>query len=120
MRLPILYALGYPDRIETTLAKSRITDFPELRFAEVEDARYPCFKLAMEAAKRGGNMPTVLNSANEFAIGAFLAGGVPFSRIFTIISAAMEGIEESPLRSFEEVCETDRATKAYIRERFGL
>jgi 1-deoxy-D-xylulose-5-phosphate reductoisomerase len=120
MRLPILHALGYPERIETTLSKSRITDFPNLTFAEVEDERYPCFKLAVEAGKRGGNMPTVLNSANEVAVGAFLAGVVPFSRIQEIISAALDGIAPDSIRSFEDVYETDRATRAYIKEKFGV
>ncbi len=120
MRLPILHALGYPERIETTLAKSRITDFPGLTFAEVEDERYPCFKLAVEAGERGGNMPTVLNSANEVAVGAFLAGVVPFPRIQAIISAALDGIAQDTIRSFEDVCETDRATRTYIKEKFGV
>jgi 1-deoxy-D-xylulose-5-phosphate reductoisomerase len=120
MRLPILYALGYPERIATRLAKSRITDFPELTFGEVDDRRYPCFKLALQAARQGGNMPTVLNSANEFAVGAFLAGRVPFSQIYGIISAALDGVAPSQLRSFDDVFETDRATRTYIKEKFGL
>jgi 1-deoxy-D-xylulose-5-phosphate reductoisomerase len=120
MRLPILHALGHPERIETTLSKSRITDFPQLTFNEVEDERYPCFKLAVKAGERGGNMPTVLNSANEVAVGAFLAGVVPFPRIQEIISAALDGITQDSVRSYEDVCETDRATRAYIREKVGV
>jgi 1-deoxy-D-xylulose-5-phosphate reductoisomerase len=115
MRLPILYALGYPERIETGMVESRITDFPPLTFAEVDGARYPCFALAMEAARRGGNLPTVLNSANEFAVGAFLAGRIRFTQIHAIISAALEGIERKDIRSFEDVFETDRATRAYAQ-----
>lgn len=120
MRLPILYALGYPERIETGIAKSRITDFPPLTFAEVDNVRYPCFELAMEAARQGGSVPTALNSANEIAVGAFLAGRIPFSQIHTIISTALGGIERKEITSFEDVFETDRATRAYTKERFGL
>jgi len=116
----ILHALGHPERIETSLTKSRITDFPELTFTEVEEGRYPCFKLAVEAGMRGGNMPAVLNSANEVAVGAFLAGVVPFPRIQEIIAAALDGIVQEPVRSYDDVCETDRATRAYIREKFGV
>jgi 1-deoxy-D-xylulose-5-phosphate reductoisomerase len=65
-------------------------------------------------------MPTVLNSANEVAVGAFLAGVVPFSRIQEIISAALDGIAPDSIRSFEDVYETDRATRAYIKEKFGV
>ena len=120
MRLPILHALGHPERIETALSKSRIADFPELTFTRVEDERYPCFKLAVEAGRRGGNMPTVLNSANEVAVGAFLAGVVPFPRIQDIISAALDGIAQENVRSYEDVLETDRATRSYIEKKFGV
>jgi 1-deoxy-D-xylulose-5-phosphate reductoisomerase len=120
MRLPILHALGHPERIETSLTKSRVTDFPELTFTEVEEERYPCFKLAVEAGLRGGNMPTVLNSANEVAVGAFLAGHVQFPQIQEIIAAALEGIAQVPVDSYEDVRETDRETRAYIREKFGV
>ena len=120
MRLPILYALGYPERIDTKLAKSKITEFPELTFREVEDKRYPCFKLALQAAAQGGNMPAVLNSANEFAVGAFLAGKVPFSQIFDVVAAALGAMEFMELRSFDDVYETDRLTRSYLKERFGF
>lgn len=120
MRLPILYALGYPERIETDLAKSTISGFPSLTFEEVEDRRYPCFRLAMKAARAGGNMPTVLNSANEFAVGAFLAGKVPFSQIHAIIAAALDGISATRLESYDDIFETDGSTRAYIKERFRL
>ncbi len=120
MRLPILHALGHPERIETALSKSRIADFPELTFTRVEDERYPCFKLAVEAGRRGGNMPTVLNSANEVAVGAFLAGVVQFPRIQEIISAALDGIAQENVRSYEDVLETDRATRSYIEKKFGV
>jgi len=120
MRLPILHALGYPERIESTLTKSRITDFPDLSFSKVENERYPCFKLAVEAGKMGGSMPTVLNSANEVAVGSFLAGSVPFTRIAEIISRALEGVERQEISSFEDVFETDRATRTYIKKEFDL
>ena len=90
MRVPILYALTYPDKVDTPLPKSKITDFPDLSFEEVDVARYPCFELVLEAARRGGNMPAILNSANEMAVGAFLAKNVRFSDIYTIIEAAMD------------------------------
>jgi 1-deoxy-D-xylulose-5-phosphate reductoisomerase len=123
MRLPILYALGYPERIETGLAQSRITDFPPLTFAEVDSERYPCFDLAMGAAAQGGNMPTVLNSANEFAVGAFLAGRIRFSQIHAIIADALDRIERTHIGSLDDVVETDRRARAhalaYTKERLG-
>jgi len=120
MRLPILHALGHPGRIETSVAKSRITGFPALTFSEVENERYPCFKLAVEAGRLAGNMPTVLNSANEVAVGAFLAGSVPFPRIEAIISEALEGIERRDIGSYDDVLETDQLTRTYIRQKFKI
>lgn len=120
MRLPILYALTYPERIETSVARSRISDFPSLTLREVDDERYPCFSLALRAAKTGGNAPTVLNSANENAVGAFLAGKIRFSRIYDVIEKALGGIPASNIGSFEDVLETDRRTRAYVKEEFGI
>lgn len=120
MRLPILYALTYPERIDTELARSDITSFPNLTFAEVDEDRYPCLGLAFRAAREGGSSPTVLSSANEAAVGAFLAGSVPFSDIYTIIQTALDGIPHSKIGSFEDVFETDRMTRAYVEEKFGL
>jgi 1-deoxy-D-xylulose-5-phosphate reductoisomerase len=120
MRLPILYALAYPERLETDLAQSRVTDFPALTFTDVEFERYPCFRLVMEAARQGGNRPTVLNSANEVAVGAFLAGTIGFTQIYELIAAALQDVTKRPITSLEDVFETDRETRTYIREKFGV
>jgi 1-deoxy-D-xylulose-5-phosphate reductoisomerase len=120
MRLPILYALAYPERLETDLAQSRVTDFPALTFTDVEFERYPCFRLVMEAARQGGNRPTVLNSANEVAVGAFLAGTIGFTQIYELIAAALQDVTKRPITSLEDVFETDRETRTYIKEKFGV
>ncbi|MBP2681052.1 MAG: 1-deoxy-D-xylulose 5-phosphate reductoisomerase [Candidatus Krumholzibacteriota bacterium] len=120
MRLPILYALTYPGRIETSVARSRITDFPSLTLREVDDERYPCFSLALRAARAGGNTPTVLNSANEVAVGAFLAGNIRFSRIYDVIESALDHVPSSRIGSFEDVMETDRRTREYLKREFGI
>ena len=120
MRIPILYALTYPDRIDTPLPKSKITDFPDLSFNEVDEERYPALALVLRAGREGGNKPAVLNSANEIAVGAFLAKQVRFSDIYTIIEAAMEHVPFRPIDSFDDVFETDRRTRVSIRERLGL
>jgi len=120
MRLPILYALTYPETIKTAISPSRIVDFPDLSFREVEAARYPCFSLVLRAAQEGGTSPTVLNSANEVAVGAFLAQKVQFSHIYDIIEAALDHIPRREVTSYEDVLESDRATRAYITEKFNL
>jgi 1-deoxy-D-xylulose-5-phosphate reductoisomerase len=118
MRLPILYALTYPDRIETDLAKSRITDFPGLTLREVDDERYPCLSLALRAAGAGGNAPTVLNSANEAAVGAFLAGRIRFSQIYAVIEQTMGAIAHAPITSLDDIVDTDRRAREYIQTQF--
>ena len=120
MRLPILYALSRPDRIPTDLARSRISDFPDLSFREVDQARYPCLGLAMRAAREGANRPTVLNSANEMAVGAYLAGRVSFVDIHRIIENSLDNVPSREIETFEDIVETDAATRAYTRERFQL
>lgn len=120
MRLPILYALTYPKRVTTEIARSTITDFPELSLREVDNKRYPCFSLALQAAAAGGNSPTVLNSANEVAVGSFLAEMIEFSKIYEVIESSLGGVPNAEIRSFEDVLETDRRTRAYIKEKFNI
>lgn len=120
MRLPILYALSSPDRVPTDLARSRISDFPDLSFREVDEARYPCLGLAMRAAREGANRPTVLNSANEMAVGAYLAGRVSFLDIHRIIESSLDNVPSRGIGTLEDIVETDAATRAYTQERFQL
>jgi 1-deoxy-D-xylulose-5-phosphate reductoisomerase len=120
MRLPILYALGYPDRVSTKMARSNVFDFPGLTFQEVDPERYPCFPLVMEAGRRGGALPTVLNAANEVAVGAFLAGKIGFTKIHEIIAAALDAIGQSTINGLDDLLETDRRTRAYTKEEFGV
>ncbi len=120
MRLPILYALTYPERIETSVARSRITDFPSLTLREVDDERYPCFSLALQAAEAGGNAPTVLNSANEVAVGAFLAGKVRFSRIYEMIEKAVATVPRTGIGGFEDIVESDRRTREFVKREFAV
>lgn len=116
MRLPILYALTHPERIESSVARSSIPDFPALTLREMDDERYPCFSLALRAAKSGGNAPTVLNSANEVAVGAFLSGRIGFSRIYDAIEDALDAIPPSGIGSFEDILEADRRTRDYMEK----
>ncbi len=119
MRLPILHALSYPDMIASDLANSRITDFPDLSFSEPEPGRYPCFELALQAAKRGGNSPTVLNSANEEAVGAFLAGRLKFRQIPEVIADALERVEQRDLHGLEDIFRSDREAREIARMKIG-
>lgn len=119
MRLPILYALSYPERVPSPL-RDEIGDFPSLTFEPVDERRYPCFGLVLEAARKGGNAPTVLNAANEVAVGEFLGGRLPYSGIREVIEGALASMEVRPVRSLDDIIETDRATRAWIRSRYPV
>ncbi|HET6347498.1 MAG TPA: 1-deoxy-D-xylulose-5-phosphate reductoisomerase [Candidatus Krumholzibacteria bacterium] len=115
MRLPILYALSYPERIKSDLGAS-LLEFPSLSFAPVDDQRYPCYRLAVQAARAGGTAPTVLSAANEIAVAAFLDGKLSFGAIPGVIAAALDAIPVRSATSLDDVMEADRATRRWIRE----
>ncbi|MDH3802988.1 MAG: 1-deoxy-D-xylulose-5-phosphate reductoisomerase, partial [Deltaproteobacteria bacterium] len=81
MRIPIAYALAYPERLELGLPRLDFFTVQTLTFQEPDLNRFPCLKLAFAACKAGGTMPAVLNAANEVAVQAFLDNRIPFSGI---------------------------------------
>lgn len=90
MRLPIQYALLYPERIDTGLPRLDITAQGLLTFERPDPARYPALKLAYRAAEQGGTMPAVMNAANEVAVGLFLEGKIGFLDIERKVRRVME------------------------------
>jgi 1-deoxy-D-xylulose-5-phosphate reductoisomerase len=98
MKLPILYALTYPDRIPTPFGRLDLATLARLDFAEVDPRRYPAVGLAREALRAGGGMPAVLNAANEVAVDAFLTGKISFPDIVAVVAetAAAVGAVHSP------------------------
>ena len=119
MRLPILYALSYPRRIKSRI-RSSIKDFPELTFTEVNEEKYPGFKLALAAAAAGGNAPTILNAANEIAVEAFLGGKIEFRNIFDIIEGALGQVTSRKVTSLDDILVTDRETREWIGEKYPI
>jgi 1-deoxy-D-xylulose-5-phosphate reductoisomerase len=113
MRLPILYALSYPERVASPL-RDDVCDFPSLTFEQVDRKRYPCFGLVLEAAREGGSAPTILNAANEIAVGAFLTGDLPYDRIHGVIADALDGVPRRALESLDDIIATDRATREWL------
>jgi len=113
MRVPIAHALGFPERIESGATPLDLGAIGQLSFERPDFERFPCLRLAYAALRAGGNAPTVLNAANEVAVEAFLAGGLPFSRIPDVIEAALEAMPAAPAASLASVLDADaRARKA--------
>ncbi|MGE5346450.1 MAG: 1-deoxy-D-xylulose-5-phosphate reductoisomerase [Acidithiobacillales bacterium] len=107
MRFPILYALTWPERVETPLPRLDLAALGKLEFFRPEPERYPALGLAAEALASGGSAPAVLNAANEVAVEAFLAGRIPFPAIAESAARVLGRHTATPLRSVEEALEAD-------------
>jgi 1-deoxy-D-xylulose-5-phosphate reductoisomerase len=118
MRVPIQYALTYPDRLELIGAKKlNLAEIGTLHFQKVDFDRYRCLKFAYEAGKAGGSLPTVLNAANEEAVAAFLHGQISFLMIEDVIERALERhlVVQKPKPTLEEIREIDNETRNYVK-----
>ena len=90
MRLPILYALSWPERYESIIGSLDLLAMGRLTFEEPDTDRFPCLNLAYEAARIGGTMPAVLNAADEIVVEKFLKNEISFSEIPIMIEQAMK------------------------------
>lgn len=93
MRVPILYALSYPDRYASDLPKLDLSSYPTLSFIEPDTRRFRNLALAYKALEQGGNMPCIMNAANEVAVSAFLAGKIGFQKMSDVVEFTMEKTE---------------------------
>jgi len=108
MRIPIAYALSFPNRLKGSWRPLDLTQHGELNFLPVEKKRFPALALAYDALREGGTMPTVLNGANEVAVAAFLSGRIGFREIHRIIVKTMRKHANRAAREIGEVLEVDR------------
>lgn len=113
MRLPIQYALSYPDRLVNSIPSLELARMETIRFFKPDTERFPCLRLGYEAKRKGGTMPAVLNGANEVAVERFLARKLAFPRIFEIISQTMQAHQVKPKPGLADILEADR----WARER---
>lgn len=118
MKLPILYALSYPQRFSSELVKTDLTMLGNLSFRELERERYPLFFLSVEAAKAGGIHPTVMNAAVESASELFLSGNIPFTAISSLVEKALSQFPNLPDPDLDTIIRTNhdvfQAVKTYI------
>ncbi|MGA3129447.1 MAG: 1-deoxy-D-xylulose-5-phosphate reductoisomerase [Terracidiphilus sp.] len=110
MRLPILYALAYPERPASTLTFD-LAALRHLDFEEPDFARFPCLRLSFEAAEKGGTHCIALNAADEVAVGAFLDGRIPFTGIPRTIERVLAATPEAHPASIAEVLAADREAR---------
>lgn len=116
MELPIQYALTYPERAPSLAAPLDLFTVGDLHFEAPDMENTPCLALAIAAARRGGSAPCILSAANEAAVGLFLAGRLPFGKIYECTAAALDSIEIKETPTLPELLEADAAARRFVKE----
>lgn len=122
MRLPILYAMSWPERLPTGGRRLDFTQMNALTFEQPDNDRFPGIRLAYDALAAGGSMSAVLNGANEVAVDAFLHEKIPFGAIARLVEETMQAVPVIAHPTLEQVFECDRAARqkaAALLARFG-
>jgi 1-deoxy-D-xylulose-5-phosphate reductoisomerase len=114
MRIPIAYALAWPDRMETPSERLDLAAIARLDFEAPDLERFPALRLARAALEEGGAAPTVLNASNEVAVASFLAGSLKFADIARLVEDALEESDSDPPCSIDDVLLIDRETRARV------
>ena len=114
MRIPIAYALAWPDRMPTPAQRLNLADIARLDFGEPDLERFPALRLAREALEAGGSAPAVLNAANEVAVATFLDGRIQFPDISRLVESALQENDRPGPQSIEDVFEIDREVRRNV------
>ena len=116
MRLPIQYALSYPKRLKSSFTRFNFVDYPELTFEKPDYDTFKNLNLAYEALDRGGNMPCILNAANEIAVASFLQNEIGFLEISEVIEKSMYRMDFLATPTLEDYVNTDIETRIKAKE----
>jgi len=116
MRLPIQYALTYPKRIYSDFERLDFKQFPALTFEEPDKERFRCLELAYRAVRKGGNMPCILNAANEIVVAGFLEDKIGFPAMSDIIEQTMEDVSFIDSPDWEDYIQTDAEARRKAAE----
>ena len=107
MRVPISYALHYPERVDVPVRPLDLVELGSLTFEPVDEETFSCVRIAREAAQAGGTATCTMNAANEVAVHAFLSGRLRFLDIAAVIEETLEELPSQPVHSFEALGEAD-------------
>ena len=111
MRIPIAYALAWPERMATPAERLDLAAIRKLEFEQPDLERFPALRIARQALEQGGAAPTVLNAANEIAVGCFLGGRIGFMEIASLVEQALDQSTATAPASIDEVVALDRTTR---------
>ncbi len=115
MKIPIQYALLYPDRMPCPTKQLSLTDYGTLTFEKPDMETFTCLKTAIAAITVGGTAPCIVNGANEVAVAAFLAGKIPFLEIGALAQQAMQSIPVVKIETYEDVMRADTKAREFVR-----
>lgn len=116
MKIPIQYALLYPNRMRCPTKPLSLTDYGTLTFGKPDIETFKCLGAAIEAIKRGGAYPCLINSANEEAVKAFLNDEISFIQIGEIVSSVLDKFAFSEIESYDDVIISDKIAREYVRK----
>src|SRR5207302_5592150 len=116
MRVPISFALTYPERAATPVPPLDLASGVTLEFEAPDLETFPLLAHARRAGERGGTYPCVFNAANEVAVAAFLAGRLPFLGIAEVVAEALEAADGAPARDLDELVAADAAARRHAEE----
>ncbi|MGN0442570.1 MAG: 1-deoxy-D-xylulose-5-phosphate reductoisomerase [Acutalibacteraceae bacterium] len=115
MKIPIQYALTYPERLPCAVKRLSLADVGKLTFFEPDIEAFECMQICREALERGGLCPAAANGANEEAVGLFLEGKIPFLKIPELVRAAMLSQDSVEAKSIDDVFNADKAARELVR-----
>ncbi len=116
MKLPIQYALTYPERCKSNFPKTSLTKIKDITFIEPDFNKFECLKLAYDVLSAGGTSPCIMNAANEIAVDKFLKKDIMFSQIPSLIKKALDKIENNKSADIETIFECDKQTRDFVKE----
>ncbi len=119
MRVPIAYALAWPERVDTPVERLDLSTVGSLAFEAPDPQTFRCLELARQAGLAGGISPCVLNAADEVAVGAFLDGRISFADIAAVIERVLDDVGTGPARDFRELFAVDEAARERSEELVG-
>ena len=119
MKIPIQYALLYPQRVECPTKPLSLTDYGSLTFEKPDYETFDCLRAAIDAITEGGLRPAIVNGANEEAVMHFLRDEIGFLEIGELVRAAMEHVPGGEVHCYEDVLAADQAARAFVRERIA-
>lgn len=116
MRLPIIYALDYPNRFDNTVPKLSLAQMQSLTFEKPDFERFPCLQLAMESIRQGGILPTVLNAANEILVDAYLKDKIGFYDIASHVEWAMSKYKATEIPTLDDILRVDAEVRDLVKK----